>query len=138
MRGGVGFEVPLISGLVAQLAQQSPHKLQQRLHTSSASCVATKGVSFNVTLREPPRTPDHTRIESTRMIATRIMKTAVTPASRRALKISAAVADVCGPFASFSACAKKPSAGALSKIFCHPAVKHTVTSQASGMQVTHT
>jgi len=57
----------------------------------------------------------------------------VTPASSRALKISAAVAEVCGPLLSASACARNPSAGALSKIFCHPAVKHTTVSHAALM-----
>src|SRR5512143_1005614 len=137
MRDAVRRQMPLIGVLVAQLTQQRHDEAEKVSHASSGRRVSTNGVSVFLASRVPLRMPVHTRIESTRMIATRIMKTAVTPASSRALKISAAVAEVCGPLASASACARKPSAGALSKIFCHPAVKHTTVSHASGTQVIH-
>src|SRR2546428_905380 len=81
-----------------------------------------------------------TRSDSTTIRATRPMKSAVTPASSRRLKICARTspsraAGTC-PAASRSArcpaCARKPIAGPAAKIFCQPAVMVTASSHASG------
>src|SRR5438309_3817111 len=84
-----------------------------------------------------------TRSDSTTIRATRPMKSAVTPASSRRLKICACTspsraAGTC-PAASRSArcpaCARKPIAGSAAKIFCQPAVMVTASSHASGTSV---
>ena len=90
----------LIGELVEYAGNDSQHRVQPGPHNSSASRVATNGVSVVVAVRAPPKIPTHTRIESIRMVATSTRKIPVTAASSRSLKISAAVAAVCGPAAS--------------------------------------
>src|SRR5262245_30782780 len=93
----------LVRKFVNDAAHYSGEGNQVGSHISSANPDGTNGGSVLRRLSDPASIPNHTRIESIRITVTRIRKIAVTAASRRLLKICAAVAAVCGPFASASA-----------------------------------
>src|ERR1700682_170964 len=78
MRDAMGVQIALVGPLVADLPQQVHDNPQEGSHKPSASRDCTNGVSFSAAERVPPRTPIHTRMESTRITATMIRNTAVT------------------------------------------------------------
>jgi len=88
VRTSLNLQIPLVGVLIGDLPQQIPKASKQRSHNSSVcNWDKTKGASSTLDVLEPLRIPYQTRMESTKMIATRIMKTPHTKASSRSLKI---------------------------------------------------
>lgn len=94
MLEAVPFEMAIVRILVEYFPKHRHDELKRRLHASSANVDRTNGDSVMVAFRDPLRMLTQTRTESTRIAITKIMKMPQTAASRRALKISAAVSGV--------------------------------------------
>ena len=109
-----------------------------RIHpcSSVAKPLGTNGVSFTPACLRPESTLSHRNADSIKINATIKIKTPVTSASRRSLKMRREFAAVAGPIASCRACARNPIRGLGSNILCHEAVKVTATSHSSGVRVT--
>src|SRR5579864_4036402 len=134
-------EKPCVGGLVKNLAESREENPSggdyDCFHAfSSARCVIMNGDSFTRASSLPVRTPIHLRTDSISTMATITIRTVVTAASRRLLKISRAVAAVAGAEASARAWARKPMPGLGSNTLCQDAVNVTATSHISGMSVT--
>src|SRR6202162_3183766 len=146
MRAAMVAQVPLIRAFIGYLTDDSQNGSQKCPHNSSGrSSERTNGDSSTLASFDPLRIANQIRTESTRINSTSTMKIPQTTVSRWSLKIcprvsaifEAAILPESRALWRLVASARNPKRGWSEKIFSHPAVKQTVTSQASGIPVIH-